>query len=329
MNSGGRLLLAAVPIFLSMVTGLVASLIVSATLGRHATLTLAAWAVMGAVLSPVMAAVSGALRGLMPFVAPHRDDPVRAVPIVRDARWLTFAVGTFGAVAVLVVPWLAAPPELAAELGLMPWLIAAGVLCSSAGGGANAVLISLDRSRQVLWSSLAAMGTEAGLAVLLVPLWALDGMGVAWLASSVVGVAVANLCLRRALGRPIGQARPRVREIVRLAKVSLPMAGTILIKFGGLGIVTLAVTLTTTQDIAAHAILGTLTGFTFLASLALAQAALPEMARATTPGRRGGSTGSPPCWPWPPRPWAGCCCSGSAGRRSGCSPSIPGCATGC
>ncbi|WP_063765415.1 hypothetical protein [Nonomuraea candida] len=80
------LLRAAVPLYLAMTAGMLGSLVVTSVLGNHDTVTLAAFAVVTAVLTPASAAVQGALRGLGPFVAPHRDEPAAAVPIVRDAR---------------------------------------------------------------------------------------------------------------------------------------------------------------------------------------------------------------------------------------------------
>ncbi|WP_219468894.1 polysaccharide biosynthesis C-terminal domain-containing protein [Nonomuraea rhizosphaerae] len=198
------ILRAAVPLFLSMVTTTLGTLVVTSVLGRHATVTLAAFAVMSAVLNPASAAVVGALRGLAPFVAPYKDTPAEAVPILRDARWLTLLVGTAGALAVLLVPALAraagTPAEVVAELGPLPWLLALYLLVHASGGGANTVLVALGHSRQVLWSSLAAMAVMAGCTVALVPPYGLAGVGVAWLASGVVGVAVSNFCLRRAVG---------------------------------------------------------------------------------------------------------------------------------
>ncbi|MFI6500158.1 polysaccharide biosynthesis C-terminal domain-containing protein [Nonomuraea typhae] len=262
------------------------SLVVAGVLGRHAAVTLAAFAVVTAVMNPASAAVAGALRGLMPFVAPHKDAPAQAVPVLRDARWLSLVVGALGALAVLGVPLLASvtgvAAEIVAELGLLPYLLALDVLVLAANGGAGTVLIALGRSRQVLWSSLVHTGVLIGLTLVLVPSWGLDGMGVAWLGAGVAGVVVSHVCLRRALGRGVGQGRPRWREIFRLARVSLPLAGTVLLKFGGLGVVTFAATLTTVTDAAAHSLLGTLTGFTFIASLAVAQASVPEIARAGT-----------------------------------------------
>ncbi|WP_327107107.1 MATE family efflux transporter [Nonomuraea glycinis] len=280
------LLRAAIPLLLSMVTGLVGSLVVTAVLGRHATVTLAAFAVVTAVLTPAATAVAGALRGLAPFVAPHRDDPDAVVPILRDARWLSLLVGVAGGLAVLGVPLLAGlagvPGEVVAEIGALPWLLALYLLVYASGGGATSVLVAIGRSRGVLWSSLAGTAVMIVLAVALVPRLGLTGVGVAWLLSGVASVTVANLSLRRALGRRVGQAWPRAGEIVRLARVSVPLAGTILIKFGGLGVVTFAAGLTSPRDTAAHAVLSTLTGFTMLASLSVAQASVPEVARART-----------------------------------------------
>ncbi|MFI7454051.1 MATE family efflux transporter [Nonomuraea sp. NPDC049714] len=280
------LLRAAVPLFLSMVTGLVGSLVVTAVLGRHATVTLAAFAVVTAVLTPAATAVAGALRGLAPFAAVHRDDPDAVVPILRDARWLSLLVGAAGALAVLGVPVLAGvagvPGEVVAEIGALPWLLALYLLVYASGGGATSVLVAIGRPRPVLWSSLAGTVVMIASAVVLVPRSGLTGVGVAWLLSGAASVTVANRSLRRALGRRVGRAWPRLGEIARLARVSVPLAGTILVKFGGLGVVTFAAGLTSTRDTAAHAVLSTLTGFTMLASLSVAQASVPEVARART-----------------------------------------------
>ncbi|MFI7445228.1 matE family protein [Nonomuraea indica] len=277
----------ALPLFLSMVTGMLGTLVVTSVLGRHDTVTLAAFAVMTAVLNPASAAVVGAMRGLSPFVAPHRDDPAAALPVLRDARWLALLVGTAGALAMLVVPVLAGaagvPGEVVAELGPLPYLLAVYLLVSASGGGATTVLVAFGHGRQVLWSSLAGTAVLAGCAVALVPPLGLAGAGVAWLLSAAASVTVANLALRRVLGVRVGHGRPRVAEIVRLGRVSLPLAATVLIKFGGLGVVTFAAGTTNTRDAAAHAVLGTLTGLILVASVSVAQAALPEVARAATP----------------------------------------------
>ncbi|GAA4978288.1 MATE family multidrug resistance protein [Nonomuraea thailandensis] len=278
------LLRAAVPLFLAMVAGTAGSLVVTSVLGNHDTVTLAAFAVISAVLNAAAAAVQGALRGLGPFVAPFREEPAAAVPVVRDARWLSLATGTLGALAVLCVPLLArvtgVPDEVVREMGVLPWLLAVYLLVFASTGGASTILVALGRSRHVLWPTLVFGVGVGGLTALLVPELGLTGVGIAWVVSGAGAAGVAAISLRRALGRPIGQGRPRTREIVKLAKVSIPLAGTVLVKFGVLGVVTFAASTTSTRDTAAHAVLITLTGLIMLASLSVAQAAVPEVARA-------------------------------------------------
>ncbi|WP_433435192.1 MATE family efflux transporter [Nonomuraea sp. CA-141351] len=278
------LLRAAVPLFLAMIAGTVGSLVVTSVLGKHDTVTLAAFAVVTAVLNPAGTAVAGALRGLGPFIAPYRDDPASAVPIVRDARWLSLTVGVAGALAVICVPLLAGaagvPGEVVREMGLLPCLLALYLLVFASTGGASTILIGLGRSRNVLWPTLVSGATLGVLTVVLVPPLGLTGVGLAYLIAGTAAAGVATFNVRRALGRPVGQARPRIAEIVNLAKVSIPLAGTVLIKFGVLGVVTFAASTTNTRDTAAHAVLTTLTGFIMLASLSVAQASVPEVARA-------------------------------------------------
>ncbi|SDL19472.1 multidrug resistance protein, MATE family [Nonomuraea maritima] len=279
------LLRASVPLLLAMIAGMVGSLIVTSVLGNHDTVTLAAFALVSAVLNPASAAVQGALRGLGPFVAPFRDDPKAAVAVVRDARWLSLATGTLGALVVVCVPLVASvagvPDEVVREMGVLPWLLAVYLLVFASTGGASTILVALGRSRNVLWPSL-AFGVGLGvLTAVLVPRLGLAGAGVAWVVSGSVAAGVAALNLRRAIGRPIGQSRPRVGEIAKLARVSIPLAGTVLIKFGVLAVVTFAASSSGTRDTAAHAVLTTLTGLIMMFSLSVAQVSVPEVARAS------------------------------------------------
>lgn len=64
--------------------------------------------------------------------------------------------------------------------------------------------------------------------------------------------------------------------------MSLPLAATVLIKFGVLGVVTFAASITSARDAAAHAVLTTLATFIVLASMAVGQASVPEISRAVT-----------------------------------------------
>ncbi|WP_440088501.1 MATE family efflux transporter [Streptosporangium sp. LJ11] len=291
MSSPHRAILsAAVPLFLSMSAGIIAQLVSTALLGHRATAALAAFALAGAVLNPVTAAVAAGLRGMTPFVAPHRENPVEALPILRDARWLTVALGTAGAGVVLCVPLIArasgVPGEVTAEFGMLPPLLALNVLLLSAGGGANATLVALGRSRQVLWSSLSSTAAEVALLVALVPRLGVHGAGIALVVSTAVAVTVSNVCLLRVpglAGQPLWPGRPRSREILSMARVGIPLSATVLIKFTVLGSLTYVVARTGAQGAAAHAILRSLAEFLALTAFAVGQASAPEIARATSP----------------------------------------------
>ncbi|GAA3206097.1 MATE family efflux transporter [Nonomuraea helvata] len=284
------ILSAAAPLFLSLSAGVVAQLISTSLLGHQATTQLAAFALASAVLAPVTAAVSGGLRGMAPFIAACRDRPAEALPILKDARWLTIGFGTLGACVMLGVPLIArfngAPREVTAEFGVLPVLLAVQVLLSSAGSGANGMLTALGRSRQVLWSSLSSTATGVVLHLTLVPRIGIQGTGIALLASTALGVTVSNVFLLRLpelAGQSLWPGRPRPREIVRMAKVGIPMSATLVIKFTVMGGVTYAAARTGAQGAAAHAILTSLEGFLGLAAFAVAQAVTPEIARAASP----------------------------------------------
>ncbi|GAA3117617.1 hypothetical protein GCM10010466_05790 [Planomonospora alba] len=294
---------AAVPLLLSMSVSVVAQLVGTVALGRRETAALAAFALASAVLSPVTAAVAAGLRGLAPFVAPHRDDPARALPVLRDARWLSLAFGTAGAGVVLCVPPLAraagAPGEVVDGLGALPPLLALEVLLFAAGGGANTVLVALGRSRQVLWSSLSGTAVQVGLILLLTPGLGVDGIGLALVASTAVSVTVSNICLLRVPGlagpaaRPsrwrspawsLWPVRPRPREIARMARVGVPMSTALIVKFAVLGGATYVAARTGAQGAAAHAVLRSLAELLALAAFSVGQATAPEITRAASPG---------------------------------------------
>ncbi|MFF4194478.1 MATE family efflux transporter [Nonomuraea sp. NPDC001831] len=286
------LLAAAVPLFLSMSAGIVAQLVTTSLLGRQATVQLAAFALVNAVLTPVTAAVSGGLRGMAPFVAACRDRPVEALLVLKDARWLTAGLGTAGAGVMLGVPVIAriggAPGEVVAEFGALPPLLALQVLLYAAGSGAGGVLVALGHSRLVLRSGLSSTATGVLLQFVLVPRMGVQGSGVALVASTAVAVVVSNALLLRLpelAGRSSWPGRPRWREIVRMARVGVPMSATLVVKFAVMGGVTYAAARTGAQGAAAHAVLLSLHGFLGLAAVAVAQAATPEIARAALPGQ--------------------------------------------
>lgn len=287
MTPHRAILSAAVPLYLSMVATMTGALVVVATLGRHATTTLAAFALVGAVSNPASAAVAGAMRGLMPFLAPVRDDPDAALPILRNGRWLAISVGTAGALAVACVPVVAqhggVPGDVVAALGIYPFLSALSVMVVALAGGANSALVALGRNRQVLWSGLASTAVIVALTSALVPWLGLAGAGIAQTLSACAGSVVSNTCLRRVpmlKGRSLRLGRPRPKEILTLARVGVPLAGTVLIKFTVLGVVAFAAARLGSGDGAVHTILTSLIGFLMVASIAVAQASVPTVARA-------------------------------------------------
>ncbi|MFI6477474.1 polysaccharide biosynthesis C-terminal domain-containing protein [Nonomuraea sp. NPDC050663] len=288
------LLRAALPLLLSIGTGIVAQLFCTLLLGHESPAQLAAFALAGAVLHPVNAAVSGALRGLSPFVAPFREDPATALPYLRDARWLAIALGTAGAAILLCTPWIVsgAAPEVRAELGPLPVLLAANVLLSSVGGGANGALIAFGRRRQVLWSSLAATAAEVLVLLLLVPRLGVTGAGLALLTSTAVALTVSRTLLHRVLGLSFHPGRPRPREIWRMARVGLPLSATLIVKFAAMAVVAYAAARLGARAAASHSVLLTLDLLLGLLAFATGLASTPEVARAATPSharRVGGS----------------------------------------
>lgn len=279
----------AIPLFLTSITGTIGSIVGLYVLSHHSTATLAAFAVAMAVLTPVSSTVTGAVRGLVPFVAPYRSHPADAAPILRDARWLTLCIGTAGAVAVAAIPWITrltgVSDDVINQLGTLPWLLALYVLVFAANSGTRAMLISLGRSRQVLWSGLVATGADIVLTVMLVPVMGVEGAGVALVAASASSAVVTHLALRSVPGlgvRSLWPGHPRPAEVLRLARVSIPMAGTVLMKFGVLAVVTYAAASGGTTAAAAHALLNSMVGFLFLIAFSLAQASVPEIARAAS-----------------------------------------------
>lgn len=275
------------PLFLAGGAGIVAQVVGTSLLGHQATARLAAFALVSAVLTPVSAAVSGGLRGMSPFVATCRDRPDEALALLKDARWLSLGLGAAGAGVVLCVPVIAriggAPREVIAEFGALPLLFALHVLLSAVGGGANGALVALGRSRLVLRSSLPSTAVEVVLLLVLAPSMGVEGVGVALVTSTALALTVSNTLLLWQCGGSGWSPRPRPREILRMAKVGLPMSATLVVKFTALGAVTYAAARTGAHGAAAHAVLMSLHGIVGLASLATGQALTPEIARAATP----------------------------------------------
>ncbi|MET7613087.1 MATE family efflux transporter [Streptomyces seoulensis] len=282
---------AAAPLYVTTLAASAGSLVDTALLGRHATVSLAAFAVTVAVFSPATATVAGALRGVMPFIAPYRGDPESVLPLVRSGMWLSFAVGGVCAATVAAVPLLGGvfgiPAGALTELGSFPWLLASSVLLIAFGQSATSVLVALGHSAQVMRSGLAATAASVALSALLVggpgplPGYGLTGAGLAMLASSLINAGLNQYALRHPMilaGRRIRPGRPDAAQILSLARVGLPLGGTVLVKFSVLGVLTFAAARLGTGSAAVRSVSESLVNVVFTAAVAVGQATVPPVA---------------------------------------------------
>lgn len=283
-----KIVTVAAPLYLSMIAASVGSLVNTAALGRFGTAALAAFALTGAVYFPAVAAVTGAVRGVMPFVSSVADDRDDVIRVVRDGTGLALVVGVLGAAAVAGVGLLGrlsgVPAETIAALGVFPVLMAVSVLLVSVGAMASSSLVGLRRSKPVMRAGLVAAACTAGLSPLLtngigpLPPLGLAGSGVAMLVANLVACVMNLLGLRSALGTSLVElavARFHLRRVLELAKVGIPMAGTALVKFGVLGVLALAAARISVTAAAAHSIATAMVGLTYTAAVAVGQASIP------------------------------------------------------
>ncbi|MFJ6841072.1 MATE family efflux transporter [Streptomyces griseoluteus] len=276
---------AALPLYLTMIAASAGALIDTALLGNHSTATLAAFAVAMAVFSPATATVAGALRGMMPFVTPHKEEPDQLLPLVRSGIWLAISVGAVAAAAVASVPLLGratgVPRTAVDELGVFPVLLAGSVFAIAVSSSATSVLVALGHSKSVMRAGLLGTAASTTLSVLLVgglgplPSCGLTGAGVAMLASSVISAFVNQAAVRRAMvlsGRSLRPGRPDVKRVWALATVGIPLAGTVLVKFAVLGVLTFAAARLGTDSAAVHSVGISLVDLLFTAAVAVGQA---------------------------------------------------------
>lgn len=177
-----------------------------------------------------------------------------------------------------------AQPSTVQPLGALPALLAVSLLISSVGTSGVSVLVGLGQGRAVLRLSLAATFVSVSSALLLIPDagplpgFGLIGAGLGMVATAVTSATLAQLAVRRQQALrscPPGRARPDLREAARLARVGIPLAATVLVKFGVLG---LAAVSAGTTSAAAHAIAISLVNLTFTAAVAVGQAVIPLVA---------------------------------------------------
>lgn len=279
---------AALPLYLTMIAASAGALVDTALLGNHSTATLAAFAVALAVFSPATATVAGALRGVMPFVAPCKGDPDHLLSVVRSGMWLAITVGAVAATAVASVPLIGqaagVPLIVLHQLGIFPFLLAGSVLAIAVSSSATSVLVALGHSKLVMRAGLLGTASSVTLSVLLVggpgplPGYGLTGAGIAMLASSVVSACVNQVALRRSTvltGRSLYPGRPDVKQIWTLGAVGIPLAGTVLVKFAVLGVLTFAAARIGTDSAAVHSVGISLVNLIFTAAVAVGQATIP------------------------------------------------------
>ncbi|MBY8883887.1 hypothetical protein K7472_03400 [Streptomyces sp. PTM05] len=268
-----------------MIASSAAALVDTALLGHYATASLAAFSVTIAVFNPVMSMMQGAERGVLPFVAAHKDDPEALLPVVRNAMWLGYAVGTLGALVVGAVPLIGemtgTPRATLDHLGVFPYLLVGSVVATALGTTTSTVLIGLGRARVVMKVGLLNTGIGVGLSLLLVrgagplPPLGLTGAGIAMLTSTVVARAVAKAALMRhpaMRGTRLRPGRPDLPEVRRLADVALPLAGTVLVKFVVMGVLTFAAARIGTADAAVQIVCVSLSNVMYTAAVAVGQA---------------------------------------------------------
>ncbi|MFC8311337.1 MATE family efflux transporter [Streptomyces olivaceus] len=278
----------ALPLYLTMIAASAGALVDTALLGNHATATLAAFAVAMAVFSPATATVAGALRGVMPFITPNKGNPDRLLPVVRSGTWLAITVGAIAAAAVASVPLIGqvvgVPRATLHQLGIFPLLLAGSVLAVAVSSSATSVLVALGHSKPVMRAGMLGTAASTTLSVLLVggpgplPSHGLTGAGIAMLASSLISACANQAALRRSAvlnGYSLHPGQPDVKQIWALGTVGIPLAGTVLVKFAVLGVLTFAVARIGTDSTAVHSIGISLVNLVFTAAVAVGQATIP------------------------------------------------------
>ncbi|ASO20389.1 MATE family multidrug resistance protein [Actinoalloteichus hoggarensis] len=309
-GSGGsttrRIVRAALPLSLSLIVTAVAALINTAVLGRHDTAALAAFTVAMAVYLPATAAVSGATRGVMPFVAARGTDQGGLATVVRDGLLSALLVGLFGAAATAAVGGLAraggVPDATIARLGPLPLILAVAVLVTAVGSSASAALVGLGRTRPVLYGGLAGALITVTLSPALVFGFAgLPGLGAvgagAAVLIAVIGNALVTMVGLRGAVTTVGSRAtgtgPALRGVVTLLRVGIPLSATVLIKFASLGVLAFAAARIGTAASAAHGIAVSLVNLAFTMAVAVGQATVPLIARDAAAG---GARSRPIAW---------------------------------
>ncbi|MCO8276887.1 MATE family efflux transporter [Actinoplanes sp. TRM 88003] len=293
----------AFPLYVTTLVASAGALVNTATLGRHATSALAAFAVAMAVYVPVVATVTGVMRGMMPYVSRHDNDHRRLGSLLGNGLWLSYTIGGLGALAVLGTPHLAEAIDVTAPtirgLGALPILLALAVVAQSVGASAGSTLVTLGRGRTVMRSGLISTAATVGLSLLLVPALGVVGAGTAMVVAAIAYAGQVQLALRKFTGlrRTIRPGRPDHTEITLIARTGLPMAGTVLVKFAVLGVLTFAAARLGTGPAAVHGVAESLVNIIYAVAVSVGQAVVPMIGRSLRDGdaagaRRGAGAGA-------------------------------------
>lgn len=281
------------PIYLAVVATTIGATVDAAVLGRYDTTALARFTAAMAVFIPAITVVTGAQRGVAPSLARAAGDPALLRARVRASMWLALAVGGVGAAAVLctraVGRLVGAPEEVAQVPVALLVLLAASVLLTAVQATGSAAAIALGRAGLVFRAGVAATGVGIAGTLLLVrgpgpfPELGLVGTGWAMLASTAVYAVLVHAAVAGAtdLGAvAVRLGRPDVGAVVGLARVGIPLAATVLVKFAVLGVVALAATRQGVDAAAAHTVALSLANLVFAAAVAVGQAVIPHVAQA-------------------------------------------------
>ena len=275
-----KLLTAAFPLYLTITFDKLGVVVVIALLGNHATTTLAAFVLTTVIYIPASMSALSALRGVVPSLAPHLENPRESGPLLRDVRWLSLSFALVGIIPLLGLPFLGkmlgASPDIVDSLGYLPYFMAAALVTFAIKQGTIQALIAFERSKDVMWPGLTDIGATVALASLLVPAYGVNGGGAAFLAGSTVGALVALWRLRIARG-PTGWGRPRPGPMWSLARTGLPLAGGTFIHMSALAIMALSATRLGSSEAAAHGIMLELIPVITILSSSVCQVAIPHL----------------------------------------------------
>ncbi|MEU7428737.1 MATE family efflux transporter [Streptomyces sp. NPDC040750] len=276
----------ALPLYLSIMVGTMGLTLDTAMVGQFGPAALAAIAVGLGVYSPAFTAITGALRGMIPVLAEHREDDEASARTLNDGMWLAFALGCLGcavlASASSLFGSLGVDQGIRSESGVYATLLGLSLLPSSLGYACTYTLVSRQENRWILWIGIAAMAvrslTTLGFVfgTLGLPRLGVAGAGLGAVAGALTTLAGGLWALGRS-GVRVRPHRPRTTTMLRLARLGLPVSGTVLTKFTVLAGFALLAGRLGEAPAAAHAVALNLTNVLFAGAIAIGQSNIPRV----------------------------------------------------